>query len=76
MNGEEFNILWYLHCNYTTIFFIFEPRIIANSLIGGTDPLFILLIVTSLALVIQKNRYLMYSSYQSYKKYEVVLHKR
>ena len=47
----------------TTIFFIFEPRIIANSLIGGTDPLFILLIVTSLALVIQKNRYLILISF-------------
>jgi len=42
----------------TTILFIFEPRIIANSLTGLTDPLFILLIVTSLALVVQKNKYI------------------
>ena len=41
-----------------TILFIFEPRIIQNSLIGVTDPLFILLIVTSLALVVQKNKYI------------------
>ena len=42
----------------TTILFIFEPRIIANSLIGVTDSLFILLIVISLVLVLQKKKYL------------------
>ncbi len=42
----------------TTILFVFEPRIIANSLIGVTDSLFILLVVTSLALVVQKNKYI------------------
>lgn len=41
----------------TIILFVFEPRIIQNSLIGVTDPLFILLIVTSLTLVFQKNKY-------------------
>jgi hypothetical protein len=46
-----------------TIFFVFEPRIIQNSLIGTTDPLFILLIVTSLALVVQKNKYLIAISF-------------
>lgn len=40
------------------ILFVFEPRIIQNSLIGITDPLFILLIVTSLTLVFQKNKYI------------------
>jgi len=47
----------------STIFFVFEPRIIQNSLIGTTDPLFILLIVTSLALVIQKSKYLILISF-------------
>jgi len=42
---------------FTTILFVFEPRIIQNSLLGATDPLFVLLIVTSLALAIQKNKY-------------------
>ena len=46
----------------TTILFIFEPRIIANSLIGVTDPLFILLIVTSLALIVQKNKFVIYGA--------------
>ena len=46
----------------TTILFIFEPRIIANSLLGVTDPLFILLIVTSLALIVQKNKYIIYGA--------------
>ncbi len=46
----------------TTILFIFEPRIIANSLIGVTDPLFILLIVTSLALIVQKNKFIIYGA--------------
>jgi hypothetical protein len=47
----------------STIFFIFEPRIIQNSLIGVTDPLFILLVVTSLVLAIQKNKYLIIISF-------------
>jgi len=42
----------------STILFVFEPRIIQNSLIGVTDPIFILLIVTSLALIMQKNKYI------------------
>lgn len=46
-----------------TIFFVFEPRIIQNSLIGTTDPLFILLVVTSLALVVQKNKCLIAVSF-------------
>jgi len=46
----------------TTILFIFEPRIIANSLIGVSDPLFILLIVTSLALIVQKNKFIIYGA--------------
>lgn len=48
---------------FTTILFVFEPRIIQNSLLGATDPLFVLLIVTSLALVIQKNKYLIFSAF-------------
>ena len=46
----------------TTILFIFEPRIIANSVIGVTDPLFILLVVTSLALIVQKNKFVIYGA--------------
>jgi len=46
----------------STIFFVFEPRIIQNSLIGVTDPLFILLIVTSLALILQKNKFIIYGA--------------
>lgn len=42
---------------FATILFVFEPRIIQNSLIGVTEPLFILLIVTSLSLIFQKNKY-------------------
>ena len=48
-----------------TIFFVFEPRIIQNSLIGITDSLFVLLIVTSLALITQKNKYLISISFIS-----------
>jgi len=46
----------------STIFFVFEPRIIQNSLTGVTDPFFILLIVTSLALIVQKNKYIIYGA--------------
>jgi hypothetical protein len=47
----------------STVLFIFEPRIIQNSLIGTTDPLFILLIVTVLALFVQKNKYIICSAF-------------
>lgn len=46
----------------STIFFVFEPRIIQNSLDGVTDPLFILLIVTSLTLILQKNKFIIYGA--------------
>ena len=46
----------------STIFFVFEPRIIQNSSTGVTDPFFILLIVTSLALIVQKNKYIIYGA--------------
>jgi hypothetical protein len=36
--------------------FIFEPRIIINSLLGITDPLYIFLITSSLALIFNKNK--------------------
>ena len=36
--------------------FVFEPRIIINSLLGITDPLYIFLIASSLALVFSKNK--------------------
>ena len=36
--------------------FIFEPRIIINSLLGITDPLYIFLITSSLSLFLSKNR--------------------
>ena len=46
-----------------TVLFVFEPRIIQNSLTGATDPLFILLIVTSLSLIVQKNKYIICSAF-------------
>ena len=46
----------------STIFFVFEPRIIQNSSTGVTDPFFILLIVTSLALIVQKNKFVIYGA--------------
>ena len=36
--------------------FIFEPRIVINSLLGITDPLYIFLIASSLALIFNKNK--------------------
>jgi len=36
--------------------FIFDPRIVINSLLGITDPLYIFLIASSLALVFSKNK--------------------
>ena len=36
--------------------FIFEPRIVINSLLGITDPLYIFLITSSLALIFNKNK--------------------
>jgi len=41
-----------------TLLFTLEPRLIQNSIIGVTEPLFLLLIVTSLTLIFQKNKYI------------------
>ena len=38
-----------------TIFFVFQPRIIENSLLGITEPLFILLVLSCLVLFLQNN---------------------
>ena len=43
--------------------FIFEPHIIQNSLFGITDPLYILLIISSLVLFTSPNKNLMYTSF-------------
>ena len=46
-----------------TVFFIFQPRIIENSLLGITEPLFILLVVSCLVLFLQDNLKLKYISF-------------
>ena len=43
--------------------FIFEPRIIQNSLLGTTDPLFIFLVTTSLLLFFSHNKIAIYFSF-------------
>lgn len=43
--------------------FIFEPRIIQNSLLGTTDPLFIFLVITSLLLFFSHNKIAIYFSF-------------
>lgn len=43
--------------------FAFEPHIIQNSLLGLTEPLYLFLAVSSLALFLSKNQKLMYSSF-------------
>jgi hypothetical protein len=43
--------------------FVFEPHIIQNSLFGLTDPLYILLIITSLVLFTSTNKKIMYASF-------------
>jgi hypothetical protein len=43
--------------------FVFEPRIIINSLLGITDPLYIFLIASSLALVFSKNKNYLFLSF-------------
>ena len=40
-----------------------EPRLMINSFLGLTDPLYLLLMTTSLALFLQKNRQLIYLSF-------------
>ena len=46
-----------------TIFFVFQPRIIENSLLGITEPLFILLVLSCLVLFLQNNWKLKYLSF-------------
>lgn len=43
--------------------FVFEPHIIQNSLFGLTDPLYILLTITSLVLFTSTNKKIMYASF-------------
>ena len=43
--------------------FIFEPRIVQNSLFGITEPLYIISLVISLALIFNKKYYLQYVSF-------------
>ena len=46
-----------------TVFFVFQPRIIENSLLGITEPLFILLAVSCLVLFLQDSLKLKYVSF-------------
>ena len=46
-----------------TVFFVFQPRIIENSLLGITEPLFILLELSCLILFLQNNWKLKYISF-------------
>ena len=46
-----------------TIFFVFQPRIVENSLLGITEPLFILLGLSCLVLFLQDNLKLKYISF-------------
>ena len=46
-----------------TVFFVFQPRIVENSLLGITDPLFILLELSCLVLFLQNNWKLKYLSF-------------
>ena len=46
-----------------TVFFVFQPRIIENSLMGLTEPLFILLELSCLVLFLQNNWKLKYLSF-------------
>ena len=46
-----------------TVFFVFQPRIIENSLLGITEPLFILLVLSCLVLFLQNNWKLKYLSF-------------
>ena len=46
-----------------TVFFVFQPRIIENSLLGITEPLFILLELSCLILFLQNNWKLKYLSF-------------
>ena len=43
--------------------FAFDPRLIVNSLLGTTDPLYILLVTTSLILFLQPNKKIIYISF-------------
>ena len=46
-----------------TVFFVFQPRIIENSLLGISEPLFILLVLSCLVLFLQNNWKLKYVSF-------------
>ena len=46
-----------------TVFFVFQPRIVENSLLGIREPLFILLILSCLVLFLQNNWKLKYLSF-------------
>ena len=46
-----------------TVFFVFQPRIVENSLLGISEPLFILLVLSCLVLFLQNNWKLKYVSF-------------
>jgi hypothetical protein len=46
-----------------TIFFVFQPRVVENSLLGLSEPLFILLVLSCLVLFLQNNWKLKYMSF-------------
>jgi len=54
--GEKLSIL-------CAVFVVFEPRIIQNSVIGVTEPIFIFLTMTSLAFFLSENKKLVYISF-------------
>ncbi|MCV0411885.1 phospholipid carrier-dependent glycosyltransferase [Nitrosarchaeum sp.] len=45
------------------IIFVFDPRVVSNSSLGSTDPMFVFLIATSLALFLRKNIFLSYIAF-------------
>jgi len=62
-----------------TALFAFQPRIIENSLLGGNEPLFLFLVVCTLALFLNKNIKMIYVSFTiagllSLVRYEGLLH--
>jgi len=47
----------------STIIFVFEPHIVNNSLLGISEPLFILIATTTIYLFLSQNQKIMYSSF-------------
>ena len=51
------------YCIIGACIFVFEPRLVQNSLLGITDPLYIFLLTTSLALFLSSSNKIIYSSF-------------